>query len=72
MFDKTIENIKKTQTLSFIVIVMISLFLISYLACQQNLYKKIPPSPIRKEKGCSTNFFLCGLMDTYYYDYYLY
>ena len=38
LFDKTIENIKNTQTLCFIVIVMISLlFLISYLACQQNL-----------------------------------
>ena len=60
MFDKTIENIKNTQTLCFIVIVMISLFLISYLACQQNFKKKnkkLPPSPIRKKKGRSTIFF---------------
>ena len=40
LFDRTIENIKNTQTLCFIVIVMISLFLISYLACQQNFKKK--------------------------------
>ena len=37
LFDETIENIKNTQTLCFIVIVSISWFLISYLACQQSI-----------------------------------
>jgi len=51
LFDKTIENIKNTQTLCFIVIVMISLFLISYLACEQNYRKKnsLPPPSAKKK-----------------------
>ena len=51
LFDKTIKNIKNTQTLCFIVIVMISLFLISYLACEQNYRKKnsLPPPSAKKK-----------------------